>query len=53
MSIIKILKEDWSDYESRKIAKHKNLIDCRVPWETNYLINKNDVKIWLKTKMTN
>ncbi len=40
MSITKILKEDWSDYESRKIAKHKNLIDCRVPWETNYLINK-------------
>ena len=40
MSVSKILGEDWSDYESRKTSKDKNLVDATEPWETIYLKNK-------------
>ena len=47
MSVSKILGEDWSDYESRKTSKDKNLVDATEPWETIYLKNKIN---WLRRK---
>lgn len=42
MSIKKILEEDWSDYDSRKIQNEEDtlLFSCSDTWEMEYLRNK-------------
>ena len=36
-----ILKENWSDYDNRKIRdnRDKNFFSCEEEWEVNYLID--------------
>lgn len=38
----KILNEDWTDYDDRKIRdkRDSNFFACSESWEVNYLINK-------------
>jgi len=38
----KVLNEDWSDYDNRKIRDKRDGKDfaCRESWEIDYLVNK-------------
>lgn len=41
MTALKILNEDWEDYDNRKLkGQDKKFFSCTEPWEVDYLVKK-------------
>jgi hypothetical protein len=48
----RILNEDWSDYDNRKIRdnRDKSKFSCEESWEVDYLVRKTQKHFPLKTE---